>query len=204
MKALSATTFLVLAAGAAAQGPDAGWSAVPAAENRAVGTALMVPAEPGEDSIRLVSPAGPQTPRPLAPPRRVFGLALAADPPRTDLPAAPDAIPGRAHWPDASGRILEDGPAVGAGGAEAVRNPWIPRLRPNAPQRSAAFVFGGFIAGGAGGPVAILNGRSVRRGAALGDFVVDQIGPAGVVLERADALYVVPPGIRTTITLRLP
>jgi len=204
MKLPPTMVFFTAAAAAAAPAPEAGWSAVPASSERPVAVALVVPSEPAEESIRLVGrPAAESSgPRPTAP--RVFGVALPAPPARSDPSPAPAAIPARARWPDATGRIVEDSPPTSPAGAEAVRNPWIPRPRPTGPQRSAAFAFGGFIAGGAGGPVGIVNGRSVRRGDAIGDFVIERIVPTAVVLERAGALYVVPPGSRTTIMLRIP
>ena len=202
MKVIPAIVFLAVAVSAVAQRPDAGWSAVPASTGQPVGVALMVPSAPGEDSIRLVGPTAPPPTTPVFP--RVFGVALPVAPVRSDARPAAAAIPARARWPDATGRILEDAPAAAGGGTEALRNPWIPRQRPPAPPRSAAFSFGGYIGGGEGGPVGIVNGRSVRRGDAIGDFVVERIIPSGVVLERATGLYVIPLGTRTTITLHTP
>jgi hypothetical protein len=198
-----AAVFLGVAAAAAGQGLDENWSATPAASARPPEVALSVPTAPDEDSIRLVGATVPPDREPLRPPR-VFAVALPAAPKQSDPAPALAAIPARARWPDASGRIVEDLPGALATGTDAVRNPWIPRLRPAGPQRAGPFAFGGYIAGGDAGPVGIINGRSARRGDAIGDFVIERIVPAGVVLERAGALYVIPPGNRVTIALRNP
>ena len=124
---------------------------------------------------------------------------------RVDGPLEPNSehrsVPEGALWPDASGRIVAASRA--AGGSLPVasrRNPWEVRAHPASRQSDTVFLFGGIITGGEGGPVALLNGRVVRRGDVLGGFSVVAVLAVGVVLESGGTCFVVPPGMRTTVT----
>jgi hypothetical protein len=111
------------------------------------------------------------------------------------------SVPEGALWPDASGHIVAASRAAGGSlPAASRRNPWEVRAHAASRQSDTVFLFGGIITGGEGGPVALLNGRVVRRGDVLGGFSVVAVLAAGVVLESRGTCFVVPRGMRTTVT----
>jgi hypothetical protein len=73
------------------------------------------------------------------------------------------------------------------------------RTHAKSSSEDSVFLCGGFVVGGEGGPVAILNGRLVKRGSTLGGFAVSGISAVGVVLERNGSFFVLPFGRRTSI-----
>jgi hypothetical protein len=113
-----------------------------------------------------------------------------------------DTIPAGALWPDSSGRIIaaarESG---GATKSPGIRNPWELRVHPKSAGNDTVFFCGGIISGGGAVTIAILNGRIVRKGDALGRFSVARILSAGILLESSDSLFVLPMGRRTTVTI---
>jgi hypothetical protein len=105
-----------------------------------------------------------------------------------------------ARWPDAQGRIFVDPSGQGIEAAPAgLRNPWEIRTLQRAVGKDIEFDCGGIIAGGEGGPVAILNGRIVRKGDSVGEFAVAGVLSNGVLLVRSASYFVIPRGQRTTV-----
>ena len=85
-------------------------------------------------------------------------------------------------------------------GESKLRNPWDMRGHPRPAVSETLFLCGGIVAGGAGGPVGLLNGRVVKRGDSLGAFSVAGILSSGVLLERGGTFFVAPLGKRTVIS----
>ena len=184
---------------------DSGWAYVPASRDAHASQvfAAQLPQEE-EDPVRLVGAGAPRAPA-GAEPRPVVAVELAGAVEDRDCglraaePAA-DAIPEGARWPDADGAIETGEPAPGnAQEKPAIRNPWEVRVRAKTVASAAAFLYGGIIDGGEGGPVAFVNGRLVRVGDALGLFRVVRVAGSAVVLERGGAYFVLPRGRRTRI-----
>jgi hypothetical protein len=63
-----------------------------------------------------------------------------------------------------------------------------------------AFLCGGIVAGGEGGPIAIVNGHVVRQGDTLGHFGVARVIADGVLLQRGGSYFVIPLGRRTIVS----
>jgi hypothetical protein len=178
------------------------WTYVPASrEVLSIGT-VVVPYEPGEDAITLVSDG---TPRgvPIAARRAVLSFDLASPPasPAADSQRSAseeESFPEDARWPDAKGEMLATLRTDTAEESAGIRNPWEVRARPKATAEKTTFFCGGIISGGAGA-VAILNGRVVKKGDALGGFRVARVLASGVLLERGGLFYVLPRGRRVTV-----
>jgi hypothetical protein len=195
------TRPLLLLAGlfhSAAPAPAAStWSWVSASNPARAGDAVLADPAPGEAEVRLI-PASPGARLDPLRPRSVVAILL---PPAEAEAAAPaEMIPEEARWPDQEGVIAE----THLHATPTARNPWESPSKVKAKGRTATFLFGGYIGGGAAGPVALVNGRGHRRGEELDGFTIARIAPAGVVLARGGALYVLPPRRRVTIELQEP
>jgi hypothetical protein len=197
-------TLMFLLASAAAvprAQADPAWAWVSASDPARAVAAVPVEPTPGEEVVRLI-PAAPAEPPEAVRPRPVVAVALPGRdnepvPPAAALPAPAESIPGEALWPDRDGLIVAAPPPATA----PERNPWESRAKVKAKGRQAPFLFGGYIAGGPGGPVALVNGRGLRPGEDLDGFTVSRIAAAGVVLAHGGFLYVVPPRRRVVIEL---
>jgi hypothetical protein len=194
--------FLGLVAGSAAAAADTPWSWVSASDPARAVDAVPSDPPPGEEVVRFI-PATVRPPPEAVGPRPVRAVALpepAEDSAGPAVPVPADAIPAEALWPDREGAIAEARPSA----VPAERNPWEARAKAKAKVRTESFTFGGYIAGGPAGPVGLVNGRGRRKGEEVGGFTVVRIAPAGVVLARGGALYVVPPRRQVTIELSTP
>jgi hypothetical protein len=187
---------------------DGAWATVPVSAGAPVGIAITVERPPSEDDVRLVG----EVPRDAAPKtavsRRVLTWTIAnpSNGPMAPAPGADDPpLPPGARWPDPHGAITAEPLAVGDHPeGPGVRNPWEVRIHPKSPEQETVFSCGGIIAGGGAGPVAILNGRVVMRGDALGDFSVARVRSNEVLLEKNGAYLVIPRGRRVTVTTAVP
>jgi len=184
---------------------DRAWAFVPASREAGGLGVLAVPDTPSEEMIRFVGNTRPAETRPGSP-RRVVAVDLPEAVESEGVPAARPrqtlVIPGDALWPDAGGRIKmarlhEDHSRTTAG----TPNPWEVRSRRIRIESDCVLTCSATIVGGGGGPVAIVNGRIVRRGDALDGFTVLGVGWEGVVLEHSGARIVVPRGRATTVAL---
>lgn len=197
MKA-AALLFLAIAAGPAAAA-DATWSWVSATGPARAVLAVTIDPPPGEEVVRFI-PANVPPPPEAVRPRPVMAVALPEPAEDSATPAGlvpAEAIPAEALWPDRDGVIAEPRPS-----AAVERNPWESRVKAKARVRMEGFTFGGYIAGGPAGPIGLINGRGRRKGEEVDGFTVARIAPAGVVLARGSALYVVPP--RRQVSIELP
>lgn len=182
---------------------DEPWAYVPASrEARTIGI-LETRYAPTEEDVSLVG----ASPAPSVAPAGRHVIAVPVPAPSTALggqggregSAAPP-IPEGSYWPDASGKIIAVVPRSGSSReSSSLGNPWEVRTRAKSSSEDSVFLCGGFVVGGEGGPVAILNGRLVKRGSTLGGFAVSGISAVGVVLERNGSFFVLPFGRRTSI-----
>jgi len=194
--------LLAVSTAAAAENGETRWAGLPANPAAAVAPALVVAPPPDETWVRLVGTGGPGPTVPPAPaPVKVIAVTLAAPGAAAGRDLTP-AIPTAALWPDAGGRIVEPMPGFAAERGAAVRNPWLPGAAASAARRSQNFLFGGYIAGGAGGPVALVNGRAVRKGDTIGEFSVGLVLSEAVLLERSGVQFVLPRGAHITVELQ--
>ncbi len=176
---------------------------VPASRDSRVMGVFREPTAPSEADVRYVGPA-PAGVQHQAGQRRTLRIEIPEEPPAEEtgeagpVPAAPD-VPEGAQWPDSRGRIVvAPPPGPGASTGAAVSNPWEMRIRPHHQGRDTELFCGSVIIGGDRGPVAIVNGRILRRGDSLGDFSVSGVVREGVILELLGRLLVAPRG-KTTI-----
>ncbi len=167
--------------------------------------AARVPGPSNPESFGMITVVGStmeEGARDGAPPR-VFAVEVADM--RAEVAAAAGVteheIPRNVRWPDAHDRIEAGlaGDAAGRG-APGARNPWEVRPRPKGTAAETVLFCGGVIEGDGVDPVAILNGRVVRRGDAVGAFSVEGVAATGVVLERNGAFFMIPLGRRTTLS----
>jgi hypothetical protein len=181
-----------------------GYAYVPASLETHVLGFLSIPEAPSEHEIVFVGT--PKAPPPAIAPRRVFAFGIAAHAERDAEPnAAPkperSGVPSRAQWPDAGGHIVVADPRGSDPAGEGGANPWVSRERTRHAPHSLTFTCGGIIIGGDLGPIALVNGRIVKRGDTLGSFSVAGVSREGAVLEWGGSLYVIPMGRVTTVTL---
>jgi hypothetical protein len=202
MRMLAALALPPLIAGASVpDGPF--WAAVPASRAASVTGSIAVPDEVTGEVIRFVGPTGSGGGQ-KAVSRRVFTVEVSS--PAAEATSASgvtdQAVPAGAYWPDAHDRIAVSPLGPGAPqGAPAIRNPWEVRARPRGPGEETVIACGGIIGGGDGGPVALLNGRVLRRGDTLGQFSVARVLVNEVVLERNGSFVVIPRGRRVTVSV---
>jgi hypothetical protein len=180
---------------------ESAWTYVPASHDRSALESFAVAEAPTDKVVTLVG-ATPSRPRRDMEPLRVFAVEFpvpTGEARERVLPVEPrDGYPEGARWPDEGGRITAlPSPSNPARG---LRNPWEVRLHAGPSGADTVFLCGGIVVGGDGGPVAIVNGRVVRQGDALGRFAVAKVLAEGVVLERNGAYFVVPRGKRTSIS----
>lgn len=181
------------------------WAYVPSSlDARSLGT-LVVSQPPTEAVVSLIGDVPAHRCSPLEE-RRVFSISIPgrdedqnAGHRQTELAASP--IPEGARWPDSSGRIIASSEVpVIPSKSTGVRNPWEVRIHAKSASAETVFMYGGVVAGGIGGPVAILNGHLVKRGDILGDFQVAGILSNIVLLSRCGVVFVLPLGRCTTIS----
>jgi hypothetical protein len=181
---------------------ESAWTYVPASHDGRALDSYSV-AEVPTDKVVTVVGAGNRSPRRGMEPLRVFALEFPAPSgvvrEHAPLVASRDEYPEGARWPDASGRIAAP-PSFPNDHSRGLRNPWEVRVHAGPAGGDTVFLCGGIVVGGDGGPIAIVNGRVVRKGDALGRFAVARVLPAGVVLERNGAYFVIPRGKRTAIS----
>ncbi len=179
------------------------WAVVPASPDARSMASLSVPDAPTEAVVRLVGDAStPALPAPDPRPVLVVDVSDRQARRTDDEPlekASSRGLPDGVRWPDSAGRIVAVLPEEGVS-PTAMRNPWEIRTRPKQPGNESVFACGGIVAGGAGGPIAFVNGHVVRPGDALGKFRVACILREGVVLGREGLLLVLPVGQRTTVS----
>lgn len=198
--------LLVVALFACAQASgESAWAYVPASLDARTLEAIAVPNPSTEASVRLVG-AGPAGLEPPVELHRVVAVDIyppqAADNDgRPSVGSTECAVPEGALWPDSRGRIaavLPDpsGPAKG----EVIRNPWEVRIHSKSAGNDTVFACGGIVVGGEGGPVALLNGSVVKRGAASGEFRVIGVLSNGVLLGRGGLFFVIPLGKSVTVS----
>ncbi|HEY1765438.1 MAG TPA: hypothetical protein VGF85_10980 [Opitutaceae bacterium] len=188
--------FLVTAAVRGGAPIERNWAYLPALRETPLLGIVAVPRPLDESAICLVGTgtAGPEASPPSGP---VLALSIGV---WRALDGALSRFPPDARWPDAGGRIALPLPPS-APKASGIRNPWEIRLARAPAERNTAIECGGTIIGGDGGPVAIVNGRNVRRGDTLGEFRVVMIRPEGVLLERRGSFIVVPAGRRAVVAV---
>jgi|HubBroStandDraft_1064217.scaffolds.fasta_scaffold90156_4 hypothetical protein len=182
------------------------WAYVPSSlEARSLG-AVAEPYTPSEAIVRVVGTA-PTLIGPAVELRRVLAVDITVpqesqNDTRPPLEPAASAIPQGARWPDSSGRIVAVLPESGTTQRnDGIRNPWEVRVHAKSAGNDTVFLCGGIVAGGEGGPIAILNGHVVKRGDLLGKFHVASIFPASVILGRSGLLFVLPLGRSTTVSM---
>jgi hypothetical protein len=183
---------------------DTEWTYVPASLQARSLEAFAVPAETTEKVVAYVGAIAP--PVAVTPnPGRVFGFDFPTPSPEETVSAqpvtaVPRAVPNGAHWPDSGGRIAAVPPASRDAKDPGIRNPWEVRVRRMTAPKDISFVCGGIVAGGDGGAIGILNGRIIKKGDSVGRYIVADVLPIGVLLERDGSYFVIPRGARTTIT----
>ena len=179
------------------------WASVPASRQAGQVDSFVVAREPTEEVVAVVGLGSSGSGAQFHPVSVVgFGLELGhADRSQAAAPEVENAaMPNEAVWPGPDGRIaVQPAEPPGAERASGLRNPWEIRMRPAPELRISLFASGGVISGGSGGPVALLNGRIVTRGATVEGFEVIQVTPAATVLRRAGVLYAIPLGRRISI-----
>jgi hypothetical protein len=184
---------------------ETAWAYVPSSLDARTLETIEVPYPPTEASVRLVG-AGPASFEAAAELRRVVAVEIS-------LPQAPEvderppagatecAFPEGALWPDSRGHIAAVLPdPSGPSKSDEIRNPWEVRIRPKPAGYDTVFACGGVVIGGEGGPVALLNGSVVRRGAASGEYSVAGVLSSGVLLGRGGLFFVIPLGKSITIS----
>ena len=195
--------LLALAAARCAHAASA-YAYVPASRlDREIG-AIAIAEAPIDGDIVLVGRI-PSTVIPVAAPHPVISFGIGDSPkPEQSLPAPSQAgVPKGALWPDSAGHFPAPSHPRGKDAADVEEaNPWVPRGGPRVAPVEAVFGCGGVIMGGEAGPVALVNGRAVKMGDAVGSFRVACVVREGSVLERAGALFVIPLGRVATLTLR--
>lgn len=181
---------------------ESAWTYVPESHDGSALDSYAV-AEAPTDKVVTVVGGAPRVPRRGMEPLRVFALEFPMPPGIVGEHAQPvesrDELPEGARWPDASGRIAAP-PSLPDGLSRRLRNPWEVRIHAGPAGADTVFLCGGIVVGGDGGPIAIVNGRVVRKGDALGRFAVARVLSACVVLERNGAYFVIPRGKRTAIS----
>ncbi len=177
---------------------ESAWTYLPASIEARPLEAFAV-AEAPTDKVVTVVGTNPIVAHRNLEPLRVFAVEIPLPSGELTEQALPAAFPEGAYWPDASGRIAAV-PALPADTHRGLRNPWEVRVHKGAVGMETVFLCGGIVAGGDAGPIAILNGHIVRQGDALGRFGVAKVIAAGVILERNGSYFVIPRGIRTTIS----
>jgi hypothetical protein len=198
--------FAVLLALAAARCAHASsvYAYVPASrQEQDIGT-IAIPEAPVDGDIVVVgkvSVTGSQAPGPHPIYAVEIGDASSGEQP---APAPTQAgVPEGALWPDAAGHFPAASHPRGKGAeGDDEANPWVPRGGPRSAPVEAVFGCGAVIVGGEAGPVALVNGRAVKKGDAVGSFRVACVAREGAVLERTGALFVIPLGRVATVTLR--
>jgi hypothetical protein len=181
------------------------WASVPASRLASRIDSFVVARAPDENVVAIV---GMRPKENTAPPRSTSVVGFGLDLPlqekgRSDPPKEGSAVvPAESVWPGPDGRIaVQPLDTAGAGKGSGLRNPWEIRMRPAPELRVFVFANGGVIAGGSGGPVALLNGRIVRRGAVADGFEVALVTSAAVVLRRSGISYAIPLARRTSIEM---
>jgi hypothetical protein len=205
MKAQISFCIFVLACPIAPGQDGSLWASVPSSREARTLEAIRVLSAPTEDAVRVILPVHAAL-VPLKAPARVFSTDIdmpleGVNKERTVADQTLSEIPVTARWPGSDDRIVEAHPATSGSTKPSLRNPWEMRIRPRAAEKDAIFLCGGVISGGAGGPVAIVNGRVVKPGDSMDDFEVAKVTASAVVLEKDASLYVVPRGRRTTIVM---
>ena len=172
---------------------------VPASLGARVTGTLAVPDGPDDRVVTLVG--SDASARPAAPvPHPVFVVEVPPQPAEANpLTSEGPASYAAALWPDTQGRI-EVPPSDSPAASGARRNPWEPVARAHRSAEEMRFLCGGTILGGAGGGVALINGRVCRRGDALGSYRVAQVLPGAVLLECKGSLFGLPRGRAVTIS----
>jgi hypothetical protein len=188
-----------------AQGESA-WGYVPSMLGARPPASIAIPDLPTEAVVRIVG-SGPPATGSAAESRRVFAVDIysgqrAFSDGRPPAEKAACTVPEGARWPDSSGRIVavlpeQDSPPASAG----IRNPWEVHIHAKPAGNDTMFTCGGLVAGGEGGPIAILNGRVVRKGEALGGFRVAGILADCVLLGSNGIIFVLPMGKSTIVTM---
>jgi hypothetical protein len=178
------------------------WAAVPESREARRLEVFSVAGAQSEALVRLVGSSAHLPGTREETPVVGFGVSLGADPIiEQTLPAFENSvIPAEALWPGPDGRIATPPVATAIPTSNhGMRNPWEIRTRGRVAQRDSAFLCGGVIAGGDFGPVALLNGRVVKRNISVDGFEVMGIFPTAVVLRREGTIFVAPLGRRITI-----
>jgi hypothetical protein len=184
---------------------ESAWAVVPSSLDARSMASLTVPEAATEADVRLVGVVAAPT-LPAADPHHVVCVdvcARQAGLPEVNVPTGTteSRLPEGVRWPDSSGRIVAVLPEKGASPSGSImRNPWEIRIHPRQAGNESVFACGGIVAGGAFGPIAIVNGRVVRQGDALGRFRIACILREGVVLGRDGLLLVLPVGRSTTVS----
>jgi hypothetical protein len=183
---------------------DSAWTLVPASLGTRSLETVAVADAPTEDAVVVVG-VGLKDSAPPSDPLNVVAIDIptasrASEGKTTAIESSARALPEGAHWPDADGRIG----AVQAANEDApqaldIRNPWEVRVHGAFIGTDTVFLCGGIVAGGAGGPIAILNGHIVKQGDTLNRYRVGQVMADGVLLEKNGSYFVIPRGRRTTI-----
>jgi hypothetical protein len=178
------------------------WADVPASRDTPRINMLSTPYAPTEKDVCLVESASPPNPMTLEPvPVLSVGLDDFVEPPSRAKDIDVD-VPSGTLWPDATGRIVAVLPQTGGSLANnKIRNPWLVRIHPKPRASENVFQCGGLIIGGEGGPVAFLNGRTVKRGDSIGKFRVMGVRAEGVILELAGFHFMVPVRRRTSVSI---
>jgi hypothetical protein len=182
-------------------GEDQGWSEVQAARGAHIPLTLSVPGTTSGEEVRLVG-VRQSVPSESQAVQRVILVELdqagpIGAPAPASLPSV-QALAGALH-PDEGDRITLDSQGI-AGSLIEARNPWEERRNSPKSLAESRFFFGGYIAGGGAGPVALVNGRIIRQGDAIGEFRVARILSHQLFLERKGVFLEIPPGRLTVVT----
>jgi hypothetical protein len=171
---------------------------------------VAIPSAIGPEHVRLV---GSHPPKPWPTKPGIWHLNesdwLAVSPtvtagPPVETTREPETPVGAIRL-ESSDRIYAEASGLDLGHPDAeLRNPWAVRAVGRLRTVPVTVECRGIAVGGAGGAVAWINGRAVRRGARLGPFRVEAVRRDEVMLELHGGRYVLPRGRKATVAVVAP
>lgn len=105
------------------------------------------------------------------------------------------------HYPDSANRIQIDSISGGKSQQEMERNPWENHAHESGKTIEITLDCGGIIAGSNVEPIAILNGRIMKKGDRVDDFIVNGVEANEVFLEHKGTIIAIPRGRRVVVAI---